>query len=167
MPKHSTKKKQHLSYSPYRPYQRKVVADEADSRPLVVHLTKTVYQEIISHCQKELPFEACGLLSGSKGLVKGVWKMRNLHRSPYSFSMDLDETEKVFTKMERQQQQFMGIYHSHPTGIAYPSREDILYNNCHDVVHFIVSLASKKAVVKAFKFEGFKVIPYQIRVTGD
>lgn len=90
-----------------------------------------------------------------------------MDNSPYSFSMKLDDIQKVFVQMERNQLEFTGIYHSHPTDIAYPSPEDIVFNNYPNVVHMIVSLASKKPVVKAFRFEGTKVIPYKIQVTGD
>jgi len=140
---------------------------EADRAAYIFNLTDAALQEMISHCKKELPFEACGLLSGRKGISCTVWKMKNAERSPNSFSMNLNEIQQVFTQLEKMQQEFTGIYHSHPTDIAYPSPEDVLYNNYPDVVHIIISLASKKPIVKAFYIKGNKVIPCQINVTGN
>lgn len=106
-------------------------------------------------------------MSGKRGLAKSIWKMENIHRSPYSYAMNINEIQRVFTQIELKHEQLMGIYHSHPTDRAYPSPEDVLYNNYPNVVHIIVSLAFKKPVVRAFRFEKTKIIPYQICVTDD
>lgn len=105
-------------------------------------------------------------MSGRRRLVDRIWGMKNVHRSPYSFAMDLNEIKQTFDQIERKQQQFLGIFHSHPTDIAYPSQEDLLLNPYDDIIHLIVSLASKKPDVRAYRYAGTKVIPYQIHVTG-
>ena len=92
-------------------------------------------------------------------------KMKNIHHSPTSFAMDHDELRYVFAEMDKYNQQFMGIYHSHPSGIAYPSREDILYNQYPDIIHLIISFAGQKPVLKAYRYHGTAVIPYKINVT--
>ena len=129
------------------------------------HITRESLNKIITHCRQELPFEACGLISGRNGIAYRIWKMTNIDRSPYSFSMDLDELKHVFLKMTKYNQEFMGIYHSHPSGIAYPSPEDIHFNNYPDKIQFIISLAERKPVIKAFRYYGNNVIPYKINVT--
>lgn len=147
------------------PFPGEVAAGKADPYHNIFFLTKKARDEIIQHCANERPYEACGLLSGKNGLAFKVWKMKNLHRSPLSFAMDLDELRHVLTEMDKCNQQFMGIYHSHPTGIAYPSREDILYNHYPDKIHLIISLAGEKPVIKAYRYQGTAVIPYKINVT--
>jgi len=37
----------------------------------MIYLTKENFQEIIGHCQKEYPKEACGILAGSRGWSRG------------------------------------------------------------------------------------------------
>lgn len=130
-------------------------------------MTQSTYQRIVNHCKKEYPIEACGLLSGDNGIVTTVWPMINIHRSKNSFFMSKVDIKKVFDAIEQRNEQFIGIYHSHPTDIAYPSREDVHFNNYQEAFHLIVSLATKQPVVKAYKYKKTTVIPYQIKVTGD
>jgi [CysO sulfur-carrier protein]-S-L-cysteine hydrolase len=119
---------------------------------------------MITHCRKELPMEGCGLLSGRKGIVESIWPMENMNRSPNSFSMDLKQIRKVFDLINNQHEELVGIYHSHPTAKAYPSPQDIAYNNYPEVAHFIISFArsSYQADVKCFKLKANQVIPLTI-----
>lgn len=160
-----TAKKERLAVYKAPPFPEEAAAAKADPCHNVFFITRKAWKEIIRHCENERPCEACGLLSGKNGLAYKVWKMKNIHHSPTSFAMDHDELRYVFAEMDKYNQQFMGIYHSHPSGIAYPSREDILYNQYPDIIHLIVSLAGQKPVLKAYRYHGTAVIPYKINVT--
>lgn len=127
-------------------------------------MSESVWQKMISHCKNELPLEACGLLSGTNGTAETIWLMENINRSPVSFSMDLEQIRHVFKEIDKRNESLLGIYHSHPTGKAYPSKGDIAYNNYPEVGHLIVSLSSETPVVKCFEIKGKKVAPLSIQL---
>jgi [CysO sulfur-carrier protein]-S-L-cysteine hydrolase len=114
---------------------------------------------MIAHCRHELPHEGCGLLSGKNGIAESIWPMENMNRSAISFSMNLNQIEKVFELMNKRNESLVGIYHSHPTAEAYPSPQDIAYNNYPEVAHFIISFArsANQPVVNCFQLKGNRV----------
>ncbi|PGZ99795.1 peptidase [Bacillus pseudomycoides] len=129
-------------------------------------LTNKVWKEIINHCEKELPYEACGLLTGKNGIARTIWQMKNMDQSPVSFSMDLEEIRRVFEIMAKMDESLLGIYHSHPTDKAYPSAGDIAYSNYPNVAQLIISFANKTPVVKCFQINEKKVIPLNIKLVN-
>lgn len=127
------------------------------------YMTHHVRQQLISHCKRELPYEACGLLSGGNGIAETIWPMENVNRSSFSFSMDLDQIRHVFELIDRRNEDFIGIYHSHPTDSAYPSEGDITLNNYPEVGHLIISFANSTPELKCFQLTGKKVFPIQLK----
>lgn len=129
-------------------------------------MSENIWQKMIGHCKKELPLEACGLLSGKNGVAKTIWPMENINRSSSSFSMDLEQIQRVFELIDKRNEYLIGIYHSHPTGIAYPSPADIAYHNYPEVGYIIVSLVNQVPTVKCFKIKDKKVTSLSIKVVG-
>ncbi|TLS37466.1 M67 family metallopeptidase [Pseudalkalibacillus caeni] len=124
----------------------------------------SIWQDMLEHCKKEHPYEACGLLSGKDGTVCTIWRMENIHRSRVSFEMDIDEIRRVFELIEKKGEELLGIYHSHPTGRPYPSKDDIQNNNYPEIDYLIVSLAKPKPVVKSFRMKRHKVTKRRIKI---
>lgn len=122
---------------------------------------------MIAHCKKELPYEACGLLSGKNGVAETIWKMKNVERSPVSFAMDSTQLQQTLKQIQQNKEALTGIYHSHPTGIAYPSSRDIEYAHYPEAAYIIISLANQKPVVKGFRIINRKVIPLMIQLLHD
>ena len=91
-----------------------------------------------THVQACLPEEACGLLAGSSGTIRGVLPIKNRAASPVRFQMDAVEQLQAFDHIETQGWQLLGIYHSHPAGPARPSATD-LAEAAYEVVHLIWS----------------------------
>lgn len=127
------------------------------------YINNHVRLEMISHCKRELPYEACGLLSGRNGVAETIWPMENVNRSSFSYSMDLDQIRHVFDLIDRRNEEFIGIYHSHPTDGAYPSEGDIALNNYPEVAHLIISFANSTPELKCFKLTGKKSFPIQLK----
>ncbi|MFB9759827.1 M67 family metallopeptidase [Ectobacillus funiculus] len=123
-----------------------------------------MWKEMIHHCKKELPYEACGLLTGKNGIAKTIWQMKNIDQSPVSFSMDLEQIRRVFETISKTDESLLGIYHSHPTDKAYPSAGDIANSNYPDVGNLIISFSNNIPVVKCFQIIGKTVIPLNIEV---
>lgn len=118
-----------------------------------IFFTNHVYNQLIYHCKKESPLEACGLLSGKDGIIRTIWPMKNIDQSTVSFSMSLSEIKKVFHLISMKNENVLAIYHSHPTAPAIPSRGDIHYNNYPELSHVIVSLQNQVPDIKAYQME--------------
>lgn len=119
---------------------------------------------MIDHCQQEAPYEACGLFSGIKGKNETLWKMKNMERTPTSFTMDINQMAQVFKWMKKQGEEWTGIYHSHPTAAPYPSRNDIANLYYPEAAYFIVSLSFGKPNVKCYRIKNTQVTPLKIIV---
>ncbi|MGD6818508.1 M67 family metallopeptidase [Metabacillus sp. 84] len=134
-------------------------AADAKRKPLreSVYIKKSVLANMINHCQQELPYEACGLLSGRLGKNETQWIMNNTERSRTSFAMDLGEMTRTLNLIKQKSEGMTGIYHSHPTAPPVPSRNDIIHAYYPDAAYFIISLASGKPRVKCYRIRNEKV----------
>lgn len=105
--------------------------------------------EIISHCRKVYPHEACGILAGKKRAVKKIYKMTNIENSGVSYMMEPKEQFIVMKEMREEGLDMVAIYHSHPHSDAYPSPRDIKLAFYTETVYVIVSLINEPKI-KAF-----------------
>jgi proteasome lid subunit RPN8/RPN11 len=94
--------------------------------------------------------EACGLLAGRQGTATRLYNITNILQSPYHFEMDMREVGSAWYRMEQRQEEWMAIYHSHPTGICSPSPGDIAQSHYPDQVYIIVSLANHPPTLCCF-----------------
>jgi [CysO sulfur-carrier protein]-S-L-cysteine hydrolase len=129
-----------------------------------VRLPRKLYQQMLTLCMKEMPNEACGLISGKGNQSISVWPMTNTEPSPYSFAIDLKEQEIAMREMKRRNENFIGIYHSHPYGKAWPSRDDVVNVQYQDAYYFIAAIGKKSFDLKCFKLADRKIEPVQIYV---
>ena len=81
--------------------------------------------EMIEHCRREYPNEACGYLAGRRGEVARAYPIRNEAASPTWYEMDPSEQLKAQREIRRQGMEHLAVYHSHVATEAYPSRRDI------------------------------------------
>nr|WP_279388236.1 M67 family metallopeptidase [Melghiribacillus thermohalophilus] len=108
------------------------------------------YDAMIDHCISELPNEGCGILSGNSTVISRIWKMKNIDASPESFMMDPEEINDVLERIHYLGEQFMGVFHSHPSASPYPSKEDMDHFHYQNLPYFIVSLASSSPDVQCY-----------------
>jgi [CysO sulfur-carrier protein]-S-L-cysteine hydrolase len=127
---------------------------EQDSTVL---LSKKTYSKIINKCRRGLPNEACGLLSGRGNRCLTVWPMKNIDPTPFSFAMDINQQEITFEKMKNINESFIGIYHSHPNGVAFPSEDDVRHAVYPETFYFIISISHKKENLRCYKIKEGKV----------
>ena len=118
----------------------------------MLQLSKVLYEEMVAHCQREYPKEACGILAGNDHVVNDLYPMTNVDQSPISYQMDPTEQLRIMKQMRVRTQEMLAIYHSHPRGPAAPSAQDIARAFYPDAAHIIVSLASlENPVVRGFR----------------
>jgi [CysO sulfur-carrier protein]-S-L-cysteine hydrolase len=123
---------------------------------------KADLQSIIDHCMKGLPNESCGILGGKDGRVEKVYCMTNAKPGPDYYEMDPEEQFRVMKDMRQAGLVMAGMFHSHPTGQAYPSSVDVEkaywpgteLPNYPDAVYVIVSLTDRaNPVIKGYSIE--------------
>ncbi|GGG15357.1 Mov34/MPN/PAD-1 family protein [Paenibacillus abyssi] len=127
-----------------------------------IHITSAAFGQLSRYCQSGFPFEACGILtgpaqalSGTAAIITDIRPVKNISRHPeQSFVFDPMEWVKTFYDIKKNQQQIVGLFHSHPGGTAGPSIADLAgFPNGLDTTYWIVSLSlSKSPAVYAYRF---------------
>jgi len=131
----------------------------------VVYLKKLHLAEMIAHAREEAPLEACGILAGKGGRVVTLYRARNADCSPVSYRLEPEEQYRIFTDIEENGWDILGIYHSHPTHPAVPSGIDLKQAYYPEAVYFVVSLADPlEPRVRAFRIVEGEITEEQIAV---
>jgi proteasome lid subunit RPN8/RPN11 len=107
---------------------------------------------IIAHAREGKPEEICGILRG-KGLeAYEALRGRNIaHERIENYEVDPQTLLRQFD-FEDQGEEMMGIYHSHPVSVAYPSATDAWNAHYPDSIYFICSLEHDDTpVIRAFR----------------
>ena len=106
----------------------------------MMRVTRAVYGEMVAHALEERPFEACGVLAGSGGIVTQAHRARNAAElSGVRYEIDGREFVGINNVIDDHDLELIGIYHSHPFTRAYPSATD-LAQAWEGLVYAIVSL---------------------------
>lgn len=113
-------------------------------------MTAQAYRDMVGHCIKEKPLEACGLLSGRDRIAALCWRIRNAEQSPVAFTMDGEELTRALRDMESLGEQLLGLYHSHPSGSPYPSPFDVEHA-VFPCSYLIISLRRVRPRVRSFR----------------
>lgn len=79
---------------------------------------------VIEYSVSKLPEEACGLLVGREKRVLEVCFIENVLHSPTRFYMNEKELFEALNRLEEQDSELLGIFHSHPRGPLHPSETD-------------------------------------------
>lgn len=129
-------------------------------------ISQGLLDEMIEHAISDDPNECCGLIGGNNGEAKVLYRMENTAHSPLRYEMDPMEQYRVYSKIEEDGQEVVGIYHSHTRTAAYPSQTDInLASGWPDAVYFIVSLEkTDEPYVKGFMIRGKEVEDVDLQV---
>jgi len=127
-------------------------------------ITREFLDEVISHCREVYPKEACGILAGKDGVVKKIYKMKNIENSSISYMMEPKEQLTVMKEMRKDDLELTALYHSHPDLQAYPSPKDITLASYPDSTYVIVSLFDNETEIKAFTIRNEVVKEVEIKV---
>ncbi|MFN8632238.1 MAG: M67 family metallopeptidase [Chloroflexota bacterium] len=105
-----------------------------------MRVARAAYEAMVAHAQAERPFEACGVMAGSGGIVTEVHRMRNVAELfGVRYEMDPKEFLRVNNAIDDADLDLIGVYHSHPFTRAYPSATDMA-QAWEGLVYAIVSL---------------------------
>ena len=120
-------------------------------------IPRIIFDEMIAHCKKGHPYEACGILAGEENMVSKIYPMTNIEKSPVSYLLDSKEQFNVMKDMRENSLSMAAIFHSHPSSAAYPSVTDVNLAFYEDAVYVIVSLIESSPVVKGFSIKEEKI----------
>ncbi|MDR1524404.1 MAG: M67 family metallopeptidase [Tannerella sp.] len=120
----------------------------------MIRIPQDIIDAMIRQACDELPDEACGLLTGTDGVVQARYAMTNIDHSPEHFSFSPQEQFNVLKEARRNGQKIIANYHSHPATPARPSEEDIRLAFDPQIVYIILSLAAGTPDIKAFSMAG-------------
>jgi len=88
-------------------------------------VTREVVQDLLAAAELAHPAEACGLLTGRPGEIRGAVPATNVAADPLRhFEIDPAALVAAHKAARRGGPAVVGYYHSHPTGIAAPSATD-------------------------------------------
>jgi proteasome lid subunit RPN8/RPN11 len=119
---------------------------------LTVIIPAPVYDAILAHAREGKPEEICGVMRGRgleafeaiRGRNLAADKIENYEVDPQTLLMQF--------QFEDAGEEMMGIYHSHPVSVAYPSATDAWNAFYPDAIYFILSLEVDAApVLRAFR----------------
>ena len=131
----------------------------------MLRISQALYDEVIAHCRRHYPKEACGILAGLAGVVSRVYPMANVEDSPIGYSLDPNEQLQVDKQMRQQQEQMVGIFHSHTATAAYPSPVDVRLAISPDVSYVLVSLKDQQQPeLKSYRIDGTRITPEDVVV---
>lgn len=108
-----------------------------------MRITKSQIDEMVAHARDDDPNECCGMLGGTGGAVRTLWRAENAEASPFRYSIDAKEQFRLMREIEDAGEELIGIYHSHTKSAAYPSQTDVNLAGWPDAVYVIVSLANR------------------------
>jgi proteasome lid subunit RPN8/RPN11 len=124
----------------------------------MIKIRKEIMDEIIKHCKEEYPNEACGIIAGENFEAKKIYRMKNIEESSVSFFMDPKEQLYVMKDIRKNNLEMIGIYHSHPFSLPYPSEKDISLAFYPEASYIIISLLDFNGpVVKSYKIREGKI----------
>ena len=140
----------------------------------MLKIPRALYDQMIAHCRRHYPKEACGILAGRDGNVEQIFPMTNLDNSPISYTLDPKEQLQVHKAMHRANLQLLAIYHSHTATAAYPSSVDVARASepgvallMPDVCYVLVSLQDRAHPdIKNYTIREGKVLPDDLQLLG-
>jgi proteasome lid subunit RPN8/RPN11 len=122
-----------------------------------VVIPAAVRDEIVTHARAGLPNEACGILAGLDGRVERFFPAESDEPSPYYYRIESRDQIRIMNEIDEVGLDLIGIYHSHTSSPAFPSRTDAEQAFWPDAVYVIVSLANPDAEVRGYRIRDMEV----------
>ena len=109
--------------------------------------------EMVAHCLRHAPEEACGLLGGdpATGRVATVYPIENAAHSAKVYALDPKGHLRADRDAEDRGGQILGVFHSHTHTEAYPSPTDVAQAPDPAWHYVIVSLRDLAAMTRSFR----------------
>jgi len=125
-----------------------------------------VIQTILAESRLRSAQECCGLLAGREGVITHAFAAENVAADPTrNYELAPKEIVGLLREFRAQELEFLGIYHSHPTGENVPSPRDIELAYYSEAAYFILSpQPDAPKPVRAFSIRDGSVKELEIEV---
>lgn len=130
-------------------------------------ITRRQYDIIMQQAQTAYSNECGGILGGKEDTILGVLPILNKDWSnpKKSYGLTSEDFERADAFFKKHKLEFLGVYHSHPKGIAFPSAQDLSHNMRH---LFIIGLSDRyNPELAAFTVEDDYLIQEHIQIIDD
>ena len=121
---------------------------------MTVLIPVAVRRTIVAHARRDRPNESCGFLLGRGAHVRYATAMRNVAARPAQ-AYRIDDREHITLRRVLRALEpelgIVGVYHSHPSGPARPSAQDVREAHYPDWIHVIVGFSGRRAVIYAYR----------------
>ena len=129
-----------------------------------MRISRQIYDELLAHAREDAPNECCGLIGGTDGVARTVYRARNEEASPLRYNLDPQDQFRIMTEMDERGEELSAIYHSHTASPAYPSQTDINLAAYPDALYLIVSLAGGEKDLRGFHIQDGEVTEVDLAV---
>ena len=119
----------------------------------MITLLREHVEELFAHAREATPSECCGLVGGSHGKARTVYRLRNVARDPLvGYEAAPEELFAAQRDIRERGQELLGIYHSHPRSAEpIPSETDVRLAYYPSAIYFIIGLGAGSATLRAFR----------------
>jgi [CysO sulfur-carrier protein]-S-L-cysteine hydrolase len=133
---------------------------QAVTSPIMLTISRELYEKIVAHARADHPDEACGVIAGPAGSDRPerFIPMINAERSPTFYRFDSAEQLRVWREMDDRDEEPVVIYHSHTATEAYPSRTDITYASEPNAHYVLVSTRDEQNT----EFRSYRILDGQV-----
>ena len=132
----------------------------------MLEIDRGFFDEMVEHGLAGFPNEACGLLAGKEGRPVKFFAMTNQDASPVSYRLDPKEQLKVFTEIDDEGWDLLGIFHTHTHSEAYPSETDLKQAFYPEATYLLMSLSDRSnPELRGFTIADGAIAEREVRVT--
>jgi proteasome lid subunit RPN8/RPN11 len=119
----------------------------------VLVLSRSLAEEMVAHCLRQHPLEACGLLGGDAEAerVDDLYLADNLAASAMLYTLDPKAHLRADRAAEATGTTLLGVFHSHTHSEAYPSPTDVGQAPDPTWHYVIVSLRDTSPAIRSFR----------------
>lgn len=138
--------------------------------PLSVTLSPLLVEAIVEHLRSAYPNEGCGIIVGDRSPAMGGAPRRfvplgNAAASPLRFTIDPRELQALEDELDRNDENYWAIVHSHVGSRAYPSPTDVAVTELYvNQLHLVVSLADDQPALGIFRIVDGVIHPVELLV---
>ena len=129
----------------------------------MLKLTPEVWSEMVAHCIRSAPLEACGLLAGVAGEGEQAAHVRlcvpadNVAGSARVYTVAPRDLLRADRTAERSGGELLGVYHSHTHTEARPSPTDVDAAPDPGWHYVLVSLRDAEPTVRSYRIISGKI----------
>lgn len=119
----------------------------------MITLLRSQSAQIVAHAREADPTECCGLIGGEAEHAKSLYPMRNMAaNAKVAYEAAPEDLFAAQRQMRESGEELIAIYHSHPRSAEpAPSETDVRLAYYPQAVYFIVGLAGREPVIRAFR----------------